>query len=96
MRVFSPRRYQDIYYTRGFLAAGCTVLALLLVILSSLMYQEAVDQLNKEYPHLIASEGPCMIMIGVAFASFMMASYCLLRGSMSMDNNVDTEGYNPI
>lgn len=97
LRVALPRQYPDQHYYRGFLAAGCTVLSLLLIILSSVMYQDAVDQLNKEYPHLIAVDGPCMTMIGVAFACFFLAAYSLLRGSMSMDsNNTSTEGYNPI
>ncbi|KAI9357455.1 hypothetical protein BD770DRAFT_322095 [Pilaira anomala] len=86
--------YQDEFHTRGFLASGSAVLSLLLLILSSIMYQNAIEQLNLEYPHLVASQGPAMTMIGVSFAAFTIASYALLRGCMSMDSNSD--GYNPI
>lgn len=97
MRVCTPHRYQDEYYTRGFLAAGSAVLSLLLVVLSSTMYQNAITELNLEYPNLIATQGPAMTMIGVCFASFFLASYVLLRGCMSMDaGGSGTEGYNPI
>lgn len=70
------------------------MLSLLLLILSSIMYGNAVEQLNLEYPHLIASEGPALTMIGVCFASFTIAAYSLLRGCMTMD--ASSEGYNPI
>lgn len=97
MRVCTPHRYQDEYYTRGFLAAGSSVLALLLLVLSSIMYQNAITELNLEYPHLIASQGPGMTMIGACFAAFFLASYLLLRGCMSMEaGSSGTEGYNPI
>lgn len=94
MRITVPHRYQDEYYTRGFLAWGSAVLALLLLIISSVMYENAVDELNKVYPHLIASVGPGMIMIGCSFASFAIAGYFLLRGAMSLEP--DTDGYNAI
>lgn len=94
-RVMLPHKYQDEYYTRGFLAWGSAVLALLLTILSSVMYEDAVDQLNLTYPHLIASTGPGMAMIGCSFASFALAGYFLMRGWMSMESS-DTDGYNPI
>lgn len=94
-RVMLPHKYQDEYYTRGFLAWGSAILALLLTILSSVMYENAVDQLNLTYPHLIASTGPGMAMIGCSFASFALAGYFLMRGWMSMESS-DTDGYNPI
>ncbi|KAG1056759.1 hypothetical protein G6F46_005156 [Rhizopus delemar] len=93
-RVYRPQQYQDEHYTRGFLAAASTVLALLLVALSSVMYQNATEQLNETYPHLVASQGPCMILLGVAFASFFLASIALLRGVMRIDS--DPEGYSAI
>ncbi|KAK4513664.1 L-serine ammonia-lyase [Mucor velutinosus] len=94
-RVLTPHKYQDEHYTRGFLASGSAILALLLTILSNVMYQDAVEQLNMTYPHLIASTGPCMPMIGCSFAAFFLASYFLLRGCMSMESS-STDGYNPI
>jgi hypothetical protein len=94
MRIALPHRYQDEYYTRGFLAWGSAVLALLLVILSSVMYEEAIDQLNRTFPHLVASQGPGMAMIGCSFASFAISGYVLLRGAMTLDS--DTDGYSPI
>lgn len=97
MRVCTPHRYQDEYYTRGFLAAGSAVLSLLLLVLSSIMYQNAIEELNLEYPHLIATQGPAMTMVGVSFAAFSLASYVLLRGCMSMESGGSgTEGYSPI
>ncbi|KAI8056305.1 uncharacterized protein B0P05DRAFT_479135 [Gilbertella persicaria] len=95
LRVTVPHRYRDEHYTRGFLAWGSALLALLLLILSSTMYQNAIDQLNRAYPHLIASQGPGMTMIGCAFASFALAGYFLLRGCMSLESN-HPEGYSPI
>lgn len=94
LRMCSPHRYQDEFHSRGFLASGATVLSLLLLILSSIMYENAIEQLNLEYPHLIASQGPALTMIGVCFASFTIAAYSLLRGCMTMD--ASSEGYNPI
>lgn len=97
MRVCTPHRYQDEYYTRGFLAAGSAVLSLLLLVLSSIMYQDAIEELNLEYPNLIATQGPAMTMVGASFAAFCLAAYVLLRGCMSMEpGGSDTEGYNPI
>ncbi|KAF1801707.1 hypothetical protein V8B55DRAFT_1473341 [Mucor lusitanicus] len=94
-RVLTPHKYQDEHYTRGFLACGSAILALLLTILSNVMYQDAVEQLNMAYPHLTASTGPGMPMIGCSFAAFSLASYFLLRGCMSMESS-STDGYNPI
>ncbi|KAL7323983.1 hypothetical protein PS15p_210564 [Mucor circinelloides] len=94
-RVLSPHTYQDEHYTRGFLACGSAVLALLLTILSSVMYEDAVEQLNLTYPHLLATTGPGMPMIGCSFAAFCLASYFLLRGCMSMESS-SADGYNPI
>lgn len=93
-RIYKPQQYLDEHYTRGFLAAASTVLALLLLALSSVMYQNAIEQLNETYPHLVATQGPCMIMIGMAFACFFLASIALLRGVMRMDS--DPEGYSAI
>jgi hypothetical protein len=95
LRIIQPLRYGDKYYTRGFLAAASAILALLLTILSSVMYQNAITELNLAYPHLIATQGPAMTMIGVAFCSFFLAAVCLLRGAMS-DSDNDTEGYAPL
>ncbi|OBZ82625.1 hypothetical protein A0J61_09325 [Choanephora cucurbitarum] len=95
MRVVVPNKYQDEHYTRGFLAWGSAVLALLLLVLSSVMYQGAIEQLTLAYPHLIASQGPGMTMIGCAFASFVLAGYFLSRGCMALDSS-NAEGYNPI
>ncbi|GAA5794822.1 hypothetical protein HPULCUR_000169 [Helicostylum pulchrum] len=94
LRTCSPYSYQDEYHSRGFLASGATVLALLLLILSSIMYENATEQLNLEYPHLIASIGPALTMIGVGFACFTIAAYSLLRGCMTTDSS--SEGYSPI
>ncbi|KAI8988308.1 hypothetical protein BDF20DRAFT_814475 [Mycotypha africana] len=94
-RVTYPSRYQDEYFTRGFLALVSAVFALLLVILSTVMYSDAVDQLNRAYPHLQATEGTGLPMIGCAFAAFTIAGFILLRGCMSIDSN-DNDGYSPI
>ena len=59
------------------------------------MYQDAVDQLNLAYPHLIATTGPGITMIGCSFASFALAGYFLMRGWMSIESS-GTDGYNPI
>ncbi|KAI8384272.1 uncharacterized protein BYT42DRAFT_478814, partial [Radiomyces spectabilis] len=72
--------FQDDYYARGLLASGATTLALLLLAQSSIMYQNAVQQLNVEYPHLEATEGPCMTVIGVAFTSYFIASCIFMHG----------------
>lgn len=93
MRVAVPHRYQDEYYTRGFLAMGACILALLLLILSSVMYQSAITQLNLAFPHLVATQGPGMPMIGCAFAAFTLAGFVLLRGCMNIESS---EGYSPI
>lgn len=58
------------------------------------MYQNAVYELNVMYPNLVASEGPSMIMVGVAFGSFFIASIGLLRGVLNAD--MSAEGYNAI
>lgn len=94
MRIAVPLRYQDEYYTRGFLACGSAVLALLLILLSSVMYQNAIYQLNLSFPNLVATQGPCMTMIGCSFASFAIAGCLLLRGAMNLDS--DADGYSPI
>lgn len=73
---------------------GSCILALLLLVLSSVMYQSAITQLNLAYPHLIATQGPGMIMIGCAFTAFTLAGYILLRGCMKIDSSND--GYSPI
>ncbi|CEG70138.1 hypothetical protein RMATCC62417_06087 [Rhizopus microsporus] len=91
---YQPHKYADQHYTRGFLAASSAVLALLLVALSSVMYQNAVYELNVMYPNLVASEGPSMIMVGVAFGSFFIAAIGLLRGVLNAD--MSAEGYNAI
>ena len=91
---YQPHKYADQHYTRGFLAASSAVLALLLIALSSVMYQNAVYELNVMYPNLVASEGPSMIMVGVAFGSFFIASIGLLRGVLNAD--MSAEGYNAI
>ncbi|KAI8993310.1 hypothetical protein BDB01DRAFT_716149 [Pilobolus umbonatus] len=97
LRIVAPFKYQDIYYTRGFLACGSAVFALLLLILSTVMYNSAIEQLNVAYPHLIATEGPCMPMIGVAFMCFALAGFVLLRGSMSLESSgSNDEGYSAI
>lgn len=96
LRITQPLHYSDKYYSRGFLAAGSAVLALLCTILSSAMYQDAITELNLEYPHLIATQGPAMTMIGVAFCSFFLGAVCLLRGAMSNSDDNETEGYAPL
>ncbi|KAI9247220.1 hypothetical protein BY458DRAFT_590886 [Sporodiniella umbellata] len=93
-RVYKPQNYLDEHYTRGFLAAASTVFGLLLIALSSVMYQNAIEQLNLTYPHLTASQGPGMPMIGMAFACFFLASIALLRGVLRFDS--EPEGYNAI
>ncbi|KAI9484143.1 MAG: hypothetical protein EXX96DRAFT_166689 [Benjaminiella poitrasii] len=95
LRVAWTGHYQDTHYTRGFLAWGSAMFALLLLILSSVMYQNAVTQLNLAYPHLVASQGPGMPMIGCAFTAFALAGFFLLRGCMNVDFS-DTDGYNPL
>lgn len=95
MRFLVPHKYQDEHYSRGFLAWGASVFALLLLILSCVMYQNAVEQLNLAYPHLVASEGPGIIMIGCAFASFTLSAFVLSRGCMSIDPS-EPAGYSPI
>jgi hypothetical protein len=75
--------FQDTYYSRGLLSAfaGCT--SLLMVALCSVMYPNAVTQLNLTYPNIIVTLGPCVTMIGAAFMVFFLASTCLLRGCSS-------------
>ncbi|KAI7903579.1 uncharacterized protein BX663DRAFT_485708 [Cokeromyces recurvatus] len=95
IRIILPGRYQDEYYSRGFLAWGASMFTLLLLILSSVMYQGAIKQLNLAYPHLIAIQGPGMAMIGFGFAAFTLAGFLLTRGCMSNEFS-DTNGYNPL
>ncbi|ORY95881.1 hypothetical protein BCR43DRAFT_441187 [Syncephalastrum racemosum] len=93
------RRFTDTHYARGFLAWGAAVLALLLLAESSVMYQSGVESLNTTYPHLIAAEGTGMPMIGVAFATFVIAGYTYLHGCFSEgDEEADLgdTGYTPL
>lgn len=92
------RHYFDEFYTRGFLASAGAVLSLLLLILSVVMYQEAVKQLNLAFPNLVATQGPCITLIGIAFMCFSLASFVLLRGCMSIDeaSTSNNEGYSAI
>ncbi|KAI9492883.1 hypothetical protein BDB00DRAFT_764656 [Zychaea mexicana] len=91
-------RFQDQYYSRGFLAWGAAVLALLLVAQSSIMYENGVDQLNLVYPHLEAVRGPCLVLSGMAFACFAISGYTYLHGCFSKEEDEAAlgEGYNPL
>ncbi|KAI7859228.1 hypothetical protein BDC45DRAFT_432862 [Circinella umbellata] len=91
-------QFQDKYYSRGFLAWGAGVLALLLVAQSSIMYENGIDELNIVYPHLEAVIGPCMVLTGMAFASFIISGYTFLHGCFSKeeDDSALGEGYNPL
>ncbi|KAI8143879.1 hypothetical protein BJV82DRAFT_609747 [Fennellomyces sp. T-0311] len=91
-------RFQDKYYSRGFLAWAAAILALLLVAQSSLMYENGVDELNLVYPHLEAEGGPCIVLTGVAFAAFAIAGYTYLHGCFSKEEDEGAlgEGYNPL
>ncbi|KAI9319806.1 hypothetical protein BX666DRAFT_1916482 [Dichotomocladium elegans] len=91
-------RYQDKYFSRGFLAWGSAVLALLLLAQSTLMYQNGVKELNLVYPHLEAVVGPNLTLVGVAFACFAVAGYLLLHDvfKSSDEESALGEGYNPL
>ncbi|ORX51233.1 hypothetical protein DM01DRAFT_261874 [Hesseltinella vesiculosa] len=78
---------EDESYTRGFFALGSAILALLLVAETTVMYQVGVDLLNLLYPNLVASAGPGIIMIGIAFAVLFLASLAYLQGCLFARND---------
>jgi hypothetical protein len=82
---------QDASYTRGFLGVGASVLSLLLVAESTVMYKNGVNYLNLIYPNLQATEGPGITMIGISFMVLFLSSMAYLQGCFS--SNDDTEGY---
>ncbi|KAI9023673.1 hypothetical protein CLU79DRAFT_747689 [Phycomyces nitens] len=79
--------FEDKHYSRGFLCCAAAVLALLLVAECSVMYANAATQLTREYPQLIATQGPGLPMMGVAFGSFVLAGFCFLQGCFSKEDN---------
>ncbi|KAL0089772.1 hypothetical protein J3Q64DRAFT_1730070 [Phycomyces blakesleeanus] len=85
------RGFEDKHYGRGFLCCAAAVLALLLVAECSVMYANAATQLTREYPQLIATQGPGLPMMGVAFGSFVLAGFCFLQGCFSKEDS-----YRPI
>ncbi|KAF7727640.1 hypothetical protein EC973_007298 [Apophysomyces ossiformis] len=90
------RYVQDEHYSRGFLAWGASALSLLLVAQCSIMYQNGVQELNTVYPHLEATEGPGLPMIGVAFAAFTLAGFTYMHGCFAKDDVAIEDGYNPL
>lgn len=82
---------QDKSYMRGFCALGASVIALLLVAQTYVMYHNGVEMLNLKYPNQQATEGPGMIMVGIAFMVFFLSSVAYLQGCFS--SNGDNEGY---
>lgn len=82
-------RFPDTHYSRGFFAWAAAVLALLLIAQSCVLYQNGAQMLNLTYPHLIASLGPGLPMIGVAFACFVLAGFAYLHGCFNKDEAIE-------
>ncbi|KAI7868697.1 hypothetical protein BDF14DRAFT_1789893 [Spinellus fusiger] len=91
-RAMFYRYYQDQYYSRGFLCWAAAVFALLLIAECTIMYGDAADELTVTYPHLVATQGPGLSMVGVAFASFVISGYSFMQGCFSKEE----EGYHSI
>lgn len=82
-------RFPDTHYSRGFFAWGASVLALLLIAQSCVLYQDGAEMLNLTYPYLIASLGPGLPLIGVAFACFTIAGFAYLHGCFNKDEAIE-------
>ncbi|ORZ10204.1 hypothetical protein BCR42DRAFT_114191 [Absidia repens] len=84
----------DASYLRGFCAMMAAVVSLLLVAETTLMYQSGIDSLNLLYPHLRATAGPGMTMMGIALMVFFLSSLSYMNGCLSRDTS--DEGYEPL
>ncbi|KAI8330770.1 hypothetical protein BC941DRAFT_404470 [Chlamydoabsidia padenii] len=82
---------QDASYLRGFMAMMAAVVALLLVAETTIMYHGGVELLNLLYPHLYATEGPGITMVGISLLLFGLSSAAYLQGCLSNDNS--DQGY---
>lgn len=88
LKFIHRKKFQDeIYFNRGFLLAGSSACALLLIALCTVIYSNAVNHLNSTYPHLSADLGPCVTMIGVSFMVFLIAAVLLLQGCWTDKGN---------
>ncbi|KAI8327782.1 hypothetical protein BC941DRAFT_364360 [Chlamydoabsidia padenii] len=90
-KIFFYTRVQDESYIRGFCSLGAAVVALLLVAETYVMYHNGVDMLNLLYPHLKATVGPGMPMIGISFLVYFLSSLAYLQGCFS--SNGGDDGY---
>lgn len=86
----------DIHFNRGFLVAGSCACALLLIALCTVIYSNAVIQLNSTYPHITASLGPCVSMIGASFMVFFMSSVISLQGCWGDKNAKEKYSYESV
>jgi hypothetical protein len=77
---------QDSSYLRGFMAMMAAVVALLLVAETAIMYHGGVELLDRTYPHLLATEGPGITMMGTSLLLFGLSSAAYLQGCLSNEN----------
>lgn len=88
LKFIYRKKFQDeVYFNRGFLLAGSSACALLLIALCTVIYSNAANDLNSTYPHITADLGPCVPMIGVSFMVFLIATVLLLQGCWSDQGN---------
>ncbi|SAL98961.1 hypothetical protein [Absidia glauca] len=76
---------QDTSYLRGFMAMMAAVVALLLIAETTIMYHGGVELLNLTYPHLLATEGPGITMMGTSLLLFGLSSAAYLQGCLSYE-----------
>ncbi|KAI8089143.1 uncharacterized protein BX664DRAFT_296659 [Halteromyces radiatus] len=91
-KVVFYTHFQDESYTRGFCAMAASVMSLLLVAETVVMYQNGAAELNLIYPHLQATLGPGMTMIGISLLVFFLSSVAYLQGCFS-SNGTSDKGY---
>ncbi|KAG2175334.1 hypothetical protein INT44_007822, partial [Umbelopsis vinacea] len=76
----TTKKVEDKAYARGFLALLGAALAMILLTLVSMLYDNGQQILNLEFPHIQAETGNGKSIVGITFGLLFAASALLLRG----------------